>query len=176
MREIRASSSMRGCRKRATAQRACALLYQRPWLVSAGRAFVWMDRYLDAARQGPVWLKEPEIASIVAESIRFGASALNQYCLHAWVIMPNHVHLLVSPIPILPPPRFLKSVKGFTSREANQRLNRTGQPFWQHESYDHWVRTQEEFDKIRVYIENNPVRAGLARIAEEFRWSSAWRG
>jgi hypothetical protein len=52
-------------------------------------------------------------------------------------------------------------------------LVRTGSPFWQEESYDHCVRNDREFERIRAYIEENPVRAGLAGEAAEFRWSSA---
>jgi hypothetical protein len=49
----------------------------------------------------------------------------------------------------------------------------TGSSFWQDESYDHVVRQADEFDKIRNYIEENPVRAGLAATASEYKWSSA---
>ena len=52
-------------------------------------------------------------------------------------------------------------------------LGLTGRPFWQDESYDHMVRNEREFEKIRSYIEENPVRAGLVREASEYRWSSA---
>ena len=50
----------------------------------------------------------------------------------------------------------------------------TGKPFWQEESYDRMVRHEREFERIRSYIEENPVRAGLVRQASEYRWSSAW--
>ena len=52
-------------------------------------------------------------------------------------------------------------------------LNLTGKPFWQEESYDHLVRHERELEKIRNYIEENPVRASLVREASEYRWSSA---
>jgi REP element-mobilizing transposase RayT len=67
----------------------------------------------------------------------------------------------------------MKSMKGPTARAANRALGRTGEPFWQKESYDHWVRNRQEFENIRAYIENNPVKAGLVRTPEEFPWSSA---
>lgn len=67
------------------------------------------------------------------------------------------------------------SLKGVTAREANKILGRTGEPFWQHESYDHRVRNAEEFERIRQYIENNPVKAGLAAEPAAYRWSSAGR-
>src|SRR5437016_1201069 len=61
--------------------------------------------------------------------------------------MPNHVHMLV--LPKISPSKFMKSLKGFTAREANLVLNRTGEPFWQAESYDHWVRNSDEGERIR---------------------------
>jgi hypothetical protein len=64
-------------------------------------------------------------------------------------------------------------MKGFTSYRANQILGRQGIPFWQDESYDHLVRSDVEFERIRKYIELNPVTAGLVVTAEQLRWSSA---
>jgi len=72
--------------------------------------------------------------------------------------MANHVHVLLLRIT---PSRLLQSLKGFTAREANRVLGRTGEPFWQAESYDHWVRDENEYGRIAAYIENNPVKAGL---------------
>src|ERR1017187_6528516 len=88
--------------------------------------------------------------------------------------MSNHVHVLIRPLQ--QPTRLLQSLKGTTAREANLILARTGQPFWQHESYDHWVRDQPELERIVAYIESNPVKAGLAAEPFLYRWSSAWRG
>jgi len=115
-------------------------------------------------------LRQPEIAQIVVNSIRKGEE-LEQYELVAYVAMPNHVHLLIWPK--IAPDRLLKSLKGSTAREANRLLGRTGEPFWQKESYDHWVRNPSEFEKIRAYIENNPVKAGLVQNPGEYPWSSA---
>jgi putative DNA methylase len=53
-------------------------------------------------------------------------------------------------------------------------MGRTGSPFWQDESYDHWVRGPEELAKIVRYIEENPVAAGLVSRGENWRWSSAF--
>jgi putative transposase len=85
--------------------------------------------------------------------------------------MANHVHLLI--LPKISPARLLQSLKGATAREANRLLGRTGEPFWQKESYDHWVRNGAEYVRIKSYIENNPVKAGLVQTPEEYRWSSA---
>jgi REP element-mobilizing transposase RayT len=138
---------------------------------NAGRAFVWMDRYLDSARVGPRYLTQPPVAQLIVDSIRYGASHLQYYDLHAFVVMANHVHLLV--MPRVRPSRFLQTLKGYTAREANRLLGRTGLPFWQAESYDHAVCDDREFCRIKDYVEKNPVKAGLVARAEEYRWSSA---
>ena len=146
-------------------------LYPPPHKQNAGQAFVWMDRYLDTARTGPLYLKPEPIARLLEESIHYSAHRLRNYDLHAYVIMANHVHLLV--MPRTPPNRFMQTLKGYTAREANRILNHTGQPFWQAESYDHWVRNDAEAMRIRAYIENNPVKAGLVEQAQDYPWSSA---
>jgi putative transposase len=87
--------------------------------------------------------------------------------------MSNHVHLLV--LPREAPSRFLQTLKGYTAREANRLLERTGQPFWQSESFDHWVRDEKQGKRIKAYIENNPVKAGLVAEAKDYLWSSAER-
>jgi putative transposase len=147
-----------------------ASLLPPPGPLSSGQAFVWLDRRLDASRAGPMYLRQPEIAQIVLNSVRKGEQ-LEQYELVAYVVMPNHVHLLIWPK--IAPERLLKSLKGSTAREANRLLGRTGEPFWQKESYDHWVRNPVELEKIRAYIEANPVKAGLVQSARDFPWSSA---
>ncbi|MGA8026082.1 MAG: transposase, partial [Bryobacteraceae bacterium] len=106
------------------------------------------------------------------QSLDYAERQLHFYDLHAWVIMSNHVHLLV--FPRVPPARFLQSIKGYTAREANRLLQRTGEPFWQGESYDHWTRNERELERVRNYIEQNPVRAGLVASPEQYRWSSAY--
>jgi len=143
-----------------------------PAALTAGEAFAAMDRLLDHARSGPMFLAQPEIAHAVLESLEKGIS-LGHYDLHAWAIMPNHVHLLITPRISLA--RLLDSLKGASAKRANLLMHRTGQRFWQEESYDHLVRSDEEFRHIRSYIENNPVRAGLAGSPETCEWSSARR-
>ena len=91
--------------------------------------------------------------------------------LHAYVIMANHIHLLMTPL--VNPPQVMQSIKGGSARLVNKFLGQAGS-FWQRESYDHWVRSSEEFGKVQRYIENNPVTAGLAERPEAYRWSSAW--
>ncbi len=143
-------------------------------VASAAKAFVYMHRFLDAAQHGPAWMKRSEIATIVADAIRHGEEALRHYELQSWVVMSNHVHLLITPQ--MSVPKLMAGLKGFTAKEANKILNRTGEPFWQREYYDHWVRDKAQFDKIARYIEDNPVRAGVACAPEEYRFSSAYAG
>ena len=144
-----------------------------PRNLSAGQAFVWIDRYLDTARTGPLWLKREPLARLVVDAIHHTAQHLRYYELDAYVVMANHVHLLVWPC--VPPPKFLRTLKGYTAREANKLLSRTGEPFWQPESYDHWVRDARELARIRHYIEENPVKAGLVSHAHDYPWPSAFR-
>ncbi len=96
------------------------------------------------------------------------------YALHAWAIMPNHVHMLMTPDVSVA--KIMRWLKGSTARYANRVLGLTGSVFWQDESWDRWIRSDEEFRRIRRYIEFNPVSAGLVQRPEEWAWSSAARG
>jgi REP element-mobilizing transposase RayT len=130
-----------------------------------------MDRLLDRAANGPSFLRRPDIAGLVATALRDGEHRFGRYQLHAFVVMPNHVHVLVTPHVVAT--RWLGPLKGFSAHLANRILGHVGQPFWQDESYDHLIRCDAEFGRIQAYIEQNPVTAGLVGAAEEFRWSSA---
>jgi putative transposase len=138
---------------------------------SPGHAFVASDHALDHCQSGSRWLEQPPIANLVAEAIQTGNRDKHFYELRAWVLMPNHAHLLI--LPKVPVPVIMRWLKGSTARRANQLLGRTGQRFWQDESFDHWVRHNTELDRIVQYIEENPVTAGLAPSAELWPWSSA---
>jgi len=114
-----------------------------------------------------VWLWDDRVAQVVADALIYGQEELRLYELLAWVVMPNHVHILIqSAVPLA---RITRCIKGFSAKRANEILGRTGQPFWQFESYDHWVRDRYELEKVIGYIEGNPVKAGLI----DWRWSSA---
>jgi putative transposase len=94
--------------------------------------------------------------------------------LSAAVIMPNHVHLLFWalrdntgwPIPLVD---ILQSLKGSSAHSINKLLHRSG-PVWQEESFDHVLRSEESWEGKREYIRQNPVRAGLVRKPEDYRW------
>jgi putative transposase len=136
----------------------------------AGEAFRTLDRMFDLQESGPLWLKQPEIAELIERSFYVGQSR-EQFELHAYVVMANHVHLLLTP------KRSVASItqilKGVTAREGNRILGRVGMPFWQDESFDHWIRNESEFAQTKEYIEQNPVKARLVERPEDWIRSSA---
>jgi len=83
-----------------------------------------------------------------------------RYVIHAAVIMPTHVHALVQPLHQHTVASILKGIKGVSARQANQLLGTAG-AFWQDESYDHIVRSNEQLWHYFRYIKENPRKAGL---------------
>jgi putative transposase len=132
-----------------------------------------IERFLDSGA-GECHLKRPEIASLAADALLFFHG--KQYILDDWVIMPNHVHVILWPMPNFTLSEILKSRKRHIARQANLFLGKTGETFWQRESYDHWIRNDEEKSRIRRYIRMNPVKAGLCKFPEDWRWSNAYAG
>ncbi len=130
-----------------------------------------LEQYLDKG-QGECWLKQPDIARLVADALRFFEG--QRYHLSAWVIMPTHVHVVFWPMPNYAVSEILKSWKGYTGRVANRLLQRAGQTFWQPEAFDHWVRNDEEHARCCSYVVHNPVKAHLCIRPQDWRWSSAW--
>jgi hypothetical protein len=109
---------------------------------------------LDAATSGPDWLKDSEIAEIAERAILRGAD-LGQYELRAYVVMPNHLHVLLDPL--VPMPKLTSGIKGVSARHANLKLGRTGSHFWQDESFDHWIRTRQSLHR-KQSRKSRPVR------------------
>jgi len=139
--------------------------------LSPGRAFLAFDREVDKDAFGPVWLRDDRVARVVADALLYGESERRFYQLRAWVVMPNHVHVLLQPMTSMPV--ITRWLKGSTARQANLILGRTGESFWQDESFDHRVRDEVELDRIVRYVEHNPVSAGLAKDPRDWAWSSA---
>ena len=135
------------------------------------RLFAKVDAILDGAKSGPLWLKQTKIANMIQQTLleRYA----NLYTLWSYVIMANHLHVLLKPKPPANIANITKNLKGYTAREANKLLTRTGQRFWQDESFDHWARDRAELFRIVQYIENNPVKAGLVKNPADWPWSSA---
>jgi len=86
--------------------------------------------------------------------------------------MPNHVHVLVRATTV-PMAAFVKSWKGWTARQCNRLLGRSWASFWADDYWDTYMRDAEQERRTVLYIENNPVKAGLACGAREWPWSSA---
>jgi REP element-mobilizing transposase RayT len=137
---------------------------------SAGKRFRAFDQALDQASVGPLWLKESRIAECLVAVLQ-RSQEQELFRLHAYVVMANHVHVLLAPLRSLA--EITRLVKGATARQANKILGRTGVPFWQDESFDHWIRNPSEWNRVRTYIEQNPVSAGLVSNAKDWPWSSA---
>ncbi len=94
--------------------------------------------------------------------------------MHAFVVMPDHVHVLFTPLrdDVGEPyslVEILQSLKGASAHSINKILGRSG-PVWDEESFDHVLRRAEEFDSTVEYIRQNPVRRGLVALPEEYRW------
>ena len=128
-----------------------------------------VEALLDAGH-GACWLSQPDVAELVAGALNFFAGERHE--LRAWVVMPNHVHAVVWPLPGNTLSDILHSWKSFTSKAANKILRRTG-AFWQKESFDHWIRDEAERVRLVAYVENNPVKAGFCKRPEDWKWSSA---
>ena len=146
------------------------------WLIQKTHKqfYAKFDNQLDRSLFGECHLKNPEIAKTVTDKLRELDGEL--YDLHAYCIMPNHVHLLIDTFQQLLEPdgtskeeipkdyiqldMIMKRIKGSTARTANLQLNRSG-TFWQKDSYDHFVRNEREWRNIVAYILNNPVKAKL---------------
>jgi REP element-mobilizing transposase RayT len=94
-----------------------------------------------------------------------------KYRLLAWVIMPNHVHVSVK-LWSTQLGEVLKSWKGYTAIAANKLVNRSG-AFWEEDYFDRYVRDDGHFCRVVRYIENNPVKAGMAKAPEDWLWGSA---
>jgi REP element-mobilizing transposase RayT len=139
---------------------------------SDGQRFMDYDRALDSAKVGPLWLKDPKIAESVIATFKEG-QAEKLFQVRVYTLMANHVHALIAPV--APLPKITQLIKGRSAKAANRILARQEVHFWQKESFDHWVRNPGEWEKIKKYIEQNPVKAGLVAKAEDWPWSSITR-
>ena len=136
----------------------------------------WFDKYddyLDKTLHGNLDLINDQVANLVADSIQFRDGQV--YDLISFCIMPNHVHLVYTPLEksdrtCFSPMEILHSLKRYTAREANKILQRNG-PFWQHESYDHFIRDDAELERTVKSVLYNPVKANLVKEQTDWKWS-----
>ena len=148
-----------------------------------GKYDAWLDQCIE---ESPRWLAQENIARLVMQEIH--RLDVERYHLIAFCIMPNHVHLLIDstgfsqvsptnaagttrPYPVTDSLRLLK---GRTARYCNQAMGRAGD-FWYHESYDHVVRDELEYERIFCYILDNPVKAQLVSTFENWPFTYAGR-
>jgi putative DNA methylase len=160
-------------------------------VVAHEQFFAKYDQYLDETCRID-WLKTAAVAAMIRGNLYYHNGS--KYHLLAYCIMPNHVHVLLQPgglstepLPAVeidanqpdekpdaesPLASIMHSLKSYTAHEANKLLKRAGQ-FWQHESYDHWVRDGDELERIVHYIAWNPVNAGLVKHPHDWFFCSA---
>jgi putative transposase len=132
------------------------------------RYFGRFDAQLNKGEYGPTFLRQADIAALVAESLRFFDGT--GYDLRCYCLMPNHVHSVVRVLEEAPPlVKTLQRLKSYTATQANKILGRTG-AFWQAESYDHVVR-KGELERVLAYVLDNPVKAGLVEDWEQWPYS-----
>lgn len=132
--------------------------------------FILAEKYLDSG-YGQCFLGKREIAVIVRDSLlKYHGE---RYTLFAWVIMPNHAHILIRQLPGYKLEKIMHSVKSFTALESNKTLGRQG-PFWMRESFDRYIRDEDHFGRVFRYIERNPVKGGLCTAPEDWKFGSAW--
>lgn len=123
--------------------------------------------------RGEGLLRCAELATIVQESILFGRP--EKYLLHAWCIMPNHVHIVLTPVYPNALSKILQGMKSFSSSSINRTTGRNGE-FWERETFDHLIRRVDHFQGFIEYTNSNPVKAGLASSPAEYPFCTIGAG
>jgi len=110
-------------------------------------------------------------ASLLIETL-FDYRSSGKYELHEFVIMPDHIHLLLTPALDLTLERVMQFVKGGFSHSAGQELG-PSLGIWARGYVDHRIRDMQDYESHRDYIHQNPVRRGLANSPEQHPYCSA---
>ncbi len=119
------------------------------------------------------WFEDPAPAHIVAHLFN-APDVWRGNCVDAWVLMPDHAHVLFALETDEALPTVVARLKAVTAREANRVLHRSG-PFWQGGFHDHALRTDESRERVARYIIANPMRAGLVEDPWQWPyWNSRW--
>ena len=124
-----------------------------------------IDRLLDSG-YGQCWLRQPAVADVVKNCLLHGNGKF--YQLHAWCIMPNHIHVLLHIFAKCTLTSIVQRWKSFSAHQINPLLGRTGR-LWQPDFYNRIVRTDDEYQWILDYIWENPTKAGF------HDWPWRWR-
>ncbi|MBA2726960.1 MAG: transposase [Parachlamydiaceae bacterium] len=114
-------------------------------------------------------LSLPVAATIVEDAINFYSG--KQYEIDSYVIMPDHVHLLITPYPDFELSKILFNMKSFATKTINNIFSINGR-FWQPDNFDHLVRNHGYWIRYFDYIHNNPVKACIVKTPDEYTWSS----
>ena len=146
-----------------------AQLHARPEAERKAELHRLIEAFLDTGC-GACHLRNARIASLVERALLFFDA--QRYQLHAWVVMPNHVHVLFAPASGWSLSDILASWKSFTAKEANKLLRRTGK-FWQEDYFDRYPRNEHHVNRIIEYVALNPVKAGLCSEAGDWPFGSA---
>ena len=128
-----------------------------------------IEQYLDQGA-GSCALSNPSIAQLVEDNLRYFDN--KNYKLHAWVVMPNHVHVLITPNDDITLYRIIQSWKSYTAKKANASLGTSGE-FWQREYFDRMIRNEKHYMNAVAYIHTNPVKARLCKHPSEWSFGSA---
>ncbi len=137
------------------------------------KLFAIHDNYYDRLQHPDNVLQLPKCSQLVADELHYHDKQL--YDLLAFTILPNHVHFLFVPLAndageYNSIATIMNLIKGRSSRFINLELNRAGK-LWQREYYDHYVRNEDELNRIVQYIVMNPVKAGLADQPKMWTWT-----
>jgi REP element-mobilizing transposase RayT len=130
-----------------------------------------VEQFLGAGH-GACWLRQPDVAHAVVDA--WFHSDGERYDLREWVVMPNHVHVIVTPASGTSLSDIVQGWKSFTARQINRLLGRTG-TMWQADYWDTYIRDDDHLAQATRYIRHNPVKANLCAAAEDWPWSSASR-
>jgi REP element-mobilizing transposase RayT len=137
------------------------------------RLFGKWDNELDKSTTDVKYLSDPRVADMVVESLHFRDGKV--FDLIAFCVMPNHGHVVFTPFEKSKNryhslSKIMHSFKRYTAHEANLISGRSG-AFWQHESYDHFIRDNAELERVVKYVLYNPVKAGLVTEQTNWKWS-----
>lgn len=132
------------------------------------------EKMMDAG-YGKCWLAMPEVAQVVIENWRYFHN--KRYQLMAYVVMPNHVHILIRMFEGITLSSIVHGWKSYTAKKILGILKDAGEPpalpIWQAEYWDRYIRNQRHLDAAVNYIHQNPVHAGLVKTPCRWPWSSS---
>ena len=149
---------------------------QRLTLLDREKRHTATEQLLDAG-YGQCWLAYPNIAKIIIDNWLYFAG--KRYTILAYVVMPNHVHVLIRVFEGSLLAKIVQSWKSYTAKQIATQLSLNGlkpeRPIWQPDYWDRFIRNQTHLEAAIAYIHNNPVSAGLVACSTDWRWSSDYQ-